>query len=168
MARILLDDPSRSGGSSQLGIGAALNDGTGDPLRGGGQKLKYWASDLNAMLTEIYQEVVTAYSADTSSATLSRATRCWTGSHNNGQTATVTNIQTLWAAEVGDRFEATKVTATTTGSYGVRPEASGYMGAGAQGKGIVIRDVGTTVKLVCRVAGRWQIDSISGDIDYED
>lgn len=57
MARILLDDPAHAGGSSQLGVGSSANDGTGDPLRTGGQKLKTWASDLNAMTNELYDNI---------------------------------------------------------------------------------------------------------------
>lgn len=54
MARKQLDDAARVGGTSELEIGTSVNDGTGNPLRTGGQRLKLWAADLNAMLTELY------------------------------------------------------------------------------------------------------------------
>jgi hypothetical protein len=50
----MLDDSGRSGGSSQLLIGTVYDDKTGDKLRDGGVKLKYWASDINAMTAELY------------------------------------------------------------------------------------------------------------------
>lgn len=51
MARIVLDT-----GGSQLNIGSAPNDGTGDPIRTGGSKLKSWASSINSMTSELYDE----------------------------------------------------------------------------------------------------------------
>lgn len=51
MPQILLDDPAHAGGSSQLLVGTVPNDGTGDPARTAGLKLKQWAADLNTMLS---------------------------------------------------------------------------------------------------------------------
>lgn len=42
---------------SPILVGAAANDGTGDPLRTGGQKLNQWAADINSMTSEIYADL---------------------------------------------------------------------------------------------------------------
>jgi len=163
MPRILLDDPARSGGTSELEVGSSVNDGTGNPLRTGGQRLKLWAADINAMMVELY----IAWAADTTSATLVRATRNFTGSHNEGQAATVTNAQTLWSGQAGDRFAAAKTASTTTGKYIIRPNGSQSIGSGAVGKGVIINDVGTILKLHMVKADLWSIESASGDYEYE-
>lgn len=53
-APVVLDDPAHAGGSDQIGIGSAPNDGTGDPARTAFTKLKQWAIDLNLMTAQLF------------------------------------------------------------------------------------------------------------------
>lgn len=58
MALKLLDDAGRIGGTSQLLIGSADDDGTGNNAREGGRRLKLSLADQNAMNTELYASII--------------------------------------------------------------------------------------------------------------
>jgi len=51
---LLLDNPSRAGGSDQIGMGTGPGTGTGDPANVAFTKLKAWATDANVNFAHLF------------------------------------------------------------------------------------------------------------------
>lgn len=156
MARIVLDDPSRPGGSSELGIGAALNDGTGDPLRTGGAKLKLWAADINAMTAELFTYPL--------------------ANHSSGFTLTPADVAVVHTNRTGSAMQVWQLPPGADGlwfivhritPYEIRlePDGSQIIGDGAAGKYLSIQSRGRVV--IEWMTDQWEVVSSSATYNYE-
>jgi hypothetical protein len=114
MSQIVLDNTSRGitalcpDGSSQLLVGTVADDGTGDDARVGGNRLKQWAADINAMFAALYSASGFTFS--------NSVTAALTASQSNMALAAGVNRALLGAAVGGSSVTGFALASVTDGA----------------------------------------------------